>query len=118
MKLDVSTGLDGSWYFSCATSSWRNACGSSRELPPALAVPEDEVAPVVPVVPVAAAVFGVANALAPIASIGLVMVRSHPSVEAVVGGPARAMARPVVLVRVVTVLGAGPAGVLLAALLG
>ena len=29
MNDEVSTGLVGSWYFSCATSSCRNACGSS-----------------------------------------------------------------------------------------
>src|SRR3954447_11981509 len=29
MKADVSTGLLGSWYLSWATSSWRNAFGSS-----------------------------------------------------------------------------------------
>ena len=32
MKLDVSTGLVGSWYCNCATSSFKNACGSSRLL--------------------------------------------------------------------------------------
>src|SRR3954452_22374440 len=29
MKADVSTGLLGSWYWSWATSNWRNAFGSS-----------------------------------------------------------------------------------------
>src|SRR3954471_16325941 len=29
-NVEVSAGLDGSWYCSCATSSCRNACGSSR----------------------------------------------------------------------------------------
>ena len=65
MNEEVSTGLVGSWYFSCATSSCRNACGSSIDWLDALLA-------------VVGAVVGTVEA-ALTASIGLV-IGSHPSV--------------------------------------
>jgi hypothetical protein len=56
MNVEVSTGELGSWYFSCATSSCRNACGSSVDMVDEVVPSVPEVGAVDETVPVAAVV--------------------------------------------------------------
>ena len=75
---DASTGLLGSWYFSCATSNFRNVSRSRADAAPAAADPTLGVELPVMSAVLAAAVLTAAAVLAVIGLIGAVGMRVDP----------------------------------------